>query len=266
MIPSFRVLVITAGLTFAACKPAATPPSTVVCPRGSPFALHDVALDKALPLVSSSFRVTIVVAPDAAEVAHRARVSLFSSGSAADTVGRLLAEALRPEGLMLSIGADGWIVRRNDDIPEPRCRAFASVEEARAKQPERAEREALERERRLTEVLASIRERSPTEREVSTHARELFMEDLPNMLRHGMLVATVRDGKRAVVVESLEPGSLLERLGLRTGDLVLEVSGHDVSAPTEALAAYTAARDAPSIPIIVERGGKRMTLWVYILP
>jgi type II secretory pathway component PulC len=47
-------------------------------------------------------------------------------------------------------------------------------------------------------------------------------------------------------------------LGLRDGDLLLEVSGRSIATPDAALAAYGALRTADRVWLVVERAGERI--------
>lgn len=71
---------------------------------------------------------------------------------------------------------------------------------------------------------------------------------------------------RGLKVFGIRGGSLLALLGLRNGDVVRSINGHDVSSPDRALAAYAALRDSDELRVAIERAGAAQTLTYKILP
>ncbi|MCA9623623.1 MAG: hypothetical protein KC731_31595 [Myxococcales bacterium] len=64
----------------------------------------------------------------------------------------------------------------------------------------------------------------------------------------------------------LRPGSVLAVLGLRNGDVVLRLNGHDVSTPDHALDAYQALRASDRVDLELVREGQPQALHYRLAP
>lgn len=65
------------------------------------------------------------------------------------------------------------------------------------------------------------------------------------------------EGFRCVYVQ---PGSLIEKLGIRAGDVIKKVNGEALNNPTKAVSLLTKLRNATSIEIVVDRDGTEESL------
>jgi hypothetical protein len=63
---------------------------------------------------------------------------------------------------------------------------------------------------------------------------------------------------------AIRPSSLYARIGLVNGDTITRINGLDVSSADKALEVYTKIRDAATLVLLVERGGKSLTLTLDI--
>ncbi|MCF6178620.1 MAG: PDZ domain-containing protein, partial [Geopsychrobacter sp.] len=60
-------------------------------------------------------------------------------------------------------------------------------------------------------------------------------------------------------IRMIQPGSLIEQIGLRKGDILREVNGIKLNSPEKALQVFGQLRQAKQISIGLERRGKAMT-------
>jgi general secretion pathway protein C len=74
------------------------------------------------------------------------------------------------------------------------------------------------------------------------------------------VVVATRDGRREPRVYGVRDGSVLDRLGLRNGDVLRSLDGHDLSDPDAVLEAYAALERARSLSLTVVRDGAPQTL------
>lgn len=89
--------------------------------------------------------------------------------------------------------------------------------------------------------------------------------DPSRLLMAARIVPVTAQGQvRGFRLFALRPDSLLGRLGLLNGDLVLGVNGQALTTPDHALGAYAALRDADSALLNLEREGQPLTRRVYL--
>jgi general secretion pathway protein C len=70
--------------------------------------------------------------------------------------------------------------------------------------------------------------------------------------------------KAGVRLFGIQPGSVLETLGLVNGDRLESINGFDVRDPREAIEAYARLQSASQISLAITRAGKKQTLDVHI--
>ncbi len=74
-------------------------------------------------------------------------------------------------------------------------------------------------------------------------------------------VPRYRDGKcTGFRVMGIVPGSLLEQLGLRSGDVVLAVNGEEIDSSNKALLLVDAMQTKARVTVLVERSGELLSL------
>jgi general secretion pathway protein C len=74
----------------------------------------------------------------------------------------------------------------------------------------------------------------------------------------------MRDNQVVGLKMTIKPGSVLESLGLQSGDLVKSVNSIDLTDPQKAMMAYTRMRSDKSLSVVVERDGRPVRLRVNI--
>jgi general secretion pathway protein C len=68
-------------------------------------------------------------------------------------------------------------------------------------------------------------------------------------------------GRNAGVrLSGIAPGALLGVLGIENGDQLQTINGFDITNPTTALEALARLQQAPKLAVVLNRGGKAMTL------
>ncbi len=65
---------------------------------------------------------------------------------------------------------------------------------------------------------------------------------------------------RGFRLDNIQKGSLTERLGARSGDIVRKVEGQELDSIERTIQIYQEVKDRPSINVEVERGGRPITL------
>ncbi|MGK3990300.1 type II secretion system protein GspC [Sorangium sp. So ce136] len=110
------------------------------------------------------------------------------------------------------------------------------------------------------EIASKIRKISDTEFRVERSALGAILEQQSELMR-SVRIAPEPGGIKLARIRS---GSLLEMLGLRTGDKLGSVNGLDISDASRALEAYARLTTANHIALSVTREGKPMTIDVHI--
>ncbi|XXT21179.1 type II secretion system protein GspC [Sorangium sp. So ce429] len=110
------------------------------------------------------------------------------------------------------------------------------------------------------EIASKIRKISDTEFRVERSALGAILEQQSELMR-SVRIAPEPGGIKLARIRS---GSLLELLGLRTGDKLASINGFDISDASRALEAYARLTTASHIALSVTREGKPMTIDVHI--
>ncbi len=251
------------ALLFAACpSPEAPPPEAAPgdatpaeIPAGTvSLELRNEPVFAVAEKLASAAGKAIVIDADAQAVAHCARITLLTGGPmpTANAI-RLLREALEPAGLSLIDSETGGIIlRRIPDKPLPDTCA-ASTGGAYPPEPELLPGTA---NADADKFAAGVRKISDTEYEITQASIDLMLADQTALLRSARIVPSIRDGKTAgLKVFGIRPKSVLSTLGLKNGDLILDVGGYSVTSPDTALDAYSKIRKAKSFDVAIERRG-----------
>ncbi|XXX77832.1 type II secretion system protein GspC [Sorangium sp. So ce134] len=110
------------------------------------------------------------------------------------------------------------------------------------------------------EIAARIRRVSATEFHVDRAAVDQILEQQGLLMRSARVIPE-RQGDRVVGLKlRIKRGSLLESLGLESGDSLRSINGFDITDPQKALEAYARLRTANHLSVAIERGGQLMTV------
>jgi general secretion pathway protein C len=91
-------------------------------------------------------------------------------------------------------------------------------------------------------------------------ALDSWLSDPAALMTAAVIVPEARDGKpTAIRLVRIRPGSVLERIGLRGGDLIRAVNGLELATPDGALQAFLKLRSSAHIAVSIERGGQPLT-------
>lgn len=195
-----------------------------------------------------------------------------------------LFDALRDQGVRIDrltySKRDGatWMVKLDarpascpapaGEIPaasEPAADAGTSAGDAAAAVEADAGSAAPDGEAALQEVLRSIRQISPTERAVTRHGLDVFLENQAVLLRSARIVPEEVGGKVAGIrLFGVRADGVLGRLGFENGDRLERVMGKSMATPEQALEVYAALRGAKVIEIEIARRGVPKKLIVRV--
>ncbi|MBF0351185.1 MAG: PDZ domain-containing protein [SAR324 cluster bacterium] len=116
--------------------------------------------------------------------------------------------------------------------------------------------------------IASGESAAPDDEQTVFHfKREWVDEQLANfdsLLRDARVVPTTKDSKTLFMFKFIKPKSLYETLGLKKGDVILEINGHSIDNISKALSLLEVLRSEREIVLTVERDGQPRTFNYYI--
>ena len=101
---------------------------------------------------------------------------------------------------------------------------------------------------------------------VPTEAVQAAIANLPELLSSAFAVPRYRDvegGQRVIdgfVVTQVKPSGAAERLGLRNGDVILDVNGQILDGMPTVMRLFGQLQATPQVTITVLRDGRRMNV------
>jgi hypothetical protein len=108
----------------------------------------------------------------------------------------------------------------------------------------------------LREVLASIREISPTEHAIKRRGLDLFLEHNEMFARSARIVPDMSGGKvLGMRMFGIRADGFFAKLGFENGDRIERIMGKPLTDPEGALAIYAAMRGAKDVEIELTRRG-----------
>jgi general secretion pathway protein C len=111
-------------------------------------------------------------------------------------------------------------------------------------------------------IVADIRVISPTERTITTRARELSLEHFARVTAKVRAIPVLQSGASVGVrLFGVRPDEVVGALGFENGDQLLRLNGTSVASPDMALEAYARSRDKDLLTFeIVRRGAPAQLL------
>jgi len=95
---------------------------------------------------------------------------------------------------------------------------------------------------------------------ISRSTIESVRENFADQLRHAQMQPRTVDGKTdGFLIQRINPRSLLVKVGLRRGDVIIDVNNIKLDSPEKALQVFQQLREARQITVAVERKGKPMS-------
>ncbi|WP_437577905.1 type II secretion system protein GspC [Sorangium sp. So ce887] len=110
------------------------------------------------------------------------------------------------------------------------------------------------------EIAARIRRVSATEIHVDRAAVDQILDQQALLMRSARVIPERQGGRVVGLKLRIKRGSLLESLGLESGDSLRSINGFDITDPQKALEAYARLRTADHLSVAIERGGQLMTV------
>lgn len=219
------------------------------------LSLRDATVEELVRVLALASGRTVVVDPSAARAARCARITVVTPGPVptGDLFG-VVATALEGSSLTLEATEGGTVLRaRPGGAIPPDC---VVEREASA-----AHTEPSPRPDRSDEVLAGIREVSPTERLVLRSAMELAIEDSTTVMRSVRVIPHEEDGRvTGIRLYGIRRSGVVAALGFMNGDLVTSIAGQPLTGPDAVLEAYTRAHAADDVSVLVVRRGVEVEL------
>ncbi len=100
--------------------------------------------------------------------------------------------------------------------------------------------------------------------QISRSAADNARANLNSLLRTARMIPQLENGKTiGFKLVEMERGSLLEQVGLKVGDLVVEINQVELNSPEKALQVFQQVREASNINLGLIRNGKRETFEYY---
>ncbi|KYF91898.1 general secretion pathway protein GspC [Sorangium cellulosum] len=132
-------------------------------------------------------------------------------------------------------------------------------EPPRATQPRRSGRSSVP-----PEIASNIKRVGETEIDIDRSAAERIFEHPELVTETSAAIPEMRDNQVVGLKMMVKPGSVLESLGIQSGDLVRSVNSIDLTDPQKAMMAYSRMRSDKSLSVVVERDGRPVRLKVNI--
>jgi general secretion pathway protein C len=110
---------------------------------------------------------------------------------------------------------------------------------------------------------AAVKEVGENRWQISRSAIESVRENFADQMRLAQMQPRMVDGKTdGFLVRSINPRSLLAKVGLRRGDVIIDVNNIKLDSPEKGLQVFQQLREARQINVAVERKGQPMS-FVY---
>ncbi|WP_437734240.1 type II secretion system protein GspC [Sorangium sp. So ce1335] len=138
--------------------------------------------------------------------------------------------------------------------PEPEA-----PEPPRATPPRRSGRSSVP-----PEIAASIKRVGEMEIDIDRSAAEKIFEQPDIVTQTSAAIPEMRGDQVLGLKMTIKPGSVLESLGLQSGDLVKSVNSIDLTDPQKAMMAYSRMRSDKSLSVVVERDGRPVRLRINV--
>jgi type II secretory pathway component PulC len=124
-------------------------------------------------------------------------------------------------------------------------------------------------EKEVTEadLVAGIKVVSPTQREIKEATIEAVLVNPMRVTKGVRVDAAMKDGKSVgFKFLTIKADSVFRKLGFAAGDVVKTINGIELTSLDKGLELYTTVREAKRFDIVLERGGKPVTLVVTVVP
>jgi hypothetical protein len=168
----------------------------------------------------------------------------------------VVAQSIRPVGLILASSPTGWIVHVAADAPREPCSRFLPPLDATV--PEKPDR------KELAAAVAGIHETSPTRYTISKHTRAMITDPAGDLLR-SRIIPEGEGGAQAFGFFGVRPTDLLGALGFENGDQVKSICGKAPSSGEAVREAFATLDGGTACTVEIVRRDTPVTLtytWV----
>lgn len=115
------------------------------------------------------------------------------------------------------------------------------------------------------DIASGIHKISDTRVEVERSVVDKIMEKQGELFRSVRITPPGPGGKGGLGISGVRPGSLLDALGLQSGDSLVSVNGFEMTTdPQKGLEAFMRLRSADRLDVSIVRGGKPVAMEVHI--
>ena len=102
---------------------------------------------------------------------------------------------------------------------------------------------------------------SETDYNIEGSEIDRVLNNLSEVATKARIVPSFKNGKpNGFKLFSIKPGSIYSKIGLRNGDVIQSVNGHEMNSPDKALEIYQKLKDSSSITVDIQRRGRAMTM------
>jgi len=99
-----------------------------------------------------------------------------------------------------------------------------------------------------------------TEYQISRAMLDEQLQDLSQLGMEARIVPNYKNGKyEGFKLVGVRPNSLYRALGIRSGDVIKRINGHDINSPNKAIELFEQFRTTSSVDLMIERRGQMKT-------
>jgi len=108
---------------------------------------------------------------------------------------------------------------------------------------------------------AGVTKISETQYNVERAEVDRALTNLNEVATQARIVPSFKNGKaNGFKLFSIKPGSIFAKIGLQNGDVIQRINGYEMNSPDKALEIYGKLKEATSLGIELQRGGRTMTV------
>lgn len=114
-------------------------------------------------------------------------------------------------------------------------------------------------------IYAGIRQTGPHSYEIARDAVDLLLRNPMVISRQARIVPSIKNGKpNGIKMYAIRPDSLFTKLGLRNGDTIHRINGHELTSPDKALEIYQQAKSASKLVLELTRRQQPVSVTITI--
>lgn len=203
----------------------------------------------------------VVFTPEVAKHATRVHIAAPNEMTPKQAI-QLFLDAVDATGLVATDKGDTIVIKLGANMPST-CPDTTASNPPANNQPATAPPAADE----LTdaELDAGIKATDATHVTITTKLLDKIFANPTAIAGGARVVPAVANGKPiGFKLYAIRPSSVFARLGLQNGDTLTQINGFDLTSADKALEAYTKLREATTLQVDVQRGGKAVSIYVTV--